>query len=372
MGAWLKRNPRRVEIIVGIIVVVLIGIRLALPAILLRVINHRLADIGPYSGHVQDVGIHVLHGGYSMGHLVIRKVGGTSNEPFVLADDITFTVSYHDLLRGHFTSNIVITRGGINFENSAAPQTQQNLGSEKTAKGAPKPSRSWQDAVTDLFPLKIGHLEMVHSQIHYRDKTATPQINLSIDDLSLTANGLQNRPDPKAGPLPATITANGSTIGGGHFHLVIHIAPLASEPHFDLRLAVEQIDLTQLNPFLLSSANVDVGKGTLALYAEINAVNGNFKGYIKPLLTNLDFHDHNDEKKSPVQLIWKDMVAAVTRLLRDRTHKQVATIVPISGQFSHTETVGVGPTIRTLFYNGFIQALAKGLEANPAAAEKGK
>ncbi|HVW21609.1 MAG TPA: DUF748 domain-containing protein [Opitutaceae bacterium] len=371
MKAWLKRDLRRTELVVAIIVVVLIAFRLALPAILKHEINQRLANIADYDGHVDDVGVHLLHGGYSMHRLVVKKKGARGNEPFVNADDIRFTIAYRDLLHGRFTSDIVITRGVMNFETGASPQAKQNLGSAKTAAGVPKPARPWQDAFKDLFPIKIGHLELIDSRIHYLNKSADPPVNLSIDHLELTANGLRTRPDPQTGPLPATITANGRTIGGGHFHLEIKVEPLVQPPHFTLKLALEQVDLTALNPFLLHSADVDVGRGTLEVYTEINASGGNYQGYVKPMLTNLDFHNRKDEQRPPLQLLWKDIVAAVTRLLRDKQQKQVATVIPFSGKFATGSNIGVGATVRTLFYNGFVQALRRGLESNPAVAKKG-
>lgn len=373
MRASLKRDLRRARTVVIVLIVVFGIIRLALPYVLKSQINRRLADIGPYAGHVDDVGVHVLHGGYSMAHLVIRKKTAPPNEEaFVQAKDLTFTLSYKDLLHGALTSDIKITEGAIDFENSPAPQAKQDLGSETTAKGAPKPSESWQQVVKDLFPVKIGHLELIHSRLRYVDQGAKPPFDLRVDDLELTANGLQNRPDPKTGPVPAMITANGVTIGKGKIHLVIHVEPLADEPHFDLWLALEGIDLTALNPFLRSSANVDVGRGTMDLYAQINASDGSYKGYVKPILTDLDFHDSYDKKRPPLQLLWKDVVAAVTRLMRDKHQKQVATVVPFEGKFASTKTISVADTIRVLFYNGFVEALHKGLEANPSSAEKGK
>ncbi len=366
MVRWLKRDLKAAEIVILVVLIVLLGARAVLPGVLKHQINKRLAGISGYTGWVDDVGVHVWHGGYTMYGLVIRKRDAPKAEPFIAARSITFTLAYRDLLHGRFTSDIVVQQGRIDFVRSPAPQAEQDLGSARSPGGTPAPSRTWQDAVRDLFPLRITHLELVDSRIRYVDETVEPRVDIALDPLQLTANGLRNRPGKADQALPATITLNGRTLGGA-IHAVIRAEPLAEQPHFTVKLALENISLPALNPFLLAHADADVSRGVLELYLEMNAAGGAYRGYVKPIFTNLDFRTASDEHKPPLQLLWKDVVEAVTKLMRDKQKKQVATIVPFSGSFARTSTVRVGPTLRNLYYNGFIEALRRGLEGSPAA-----
>jgi hypothetical protein len=368
VAAFLGRFSRRTLVVVGVLVLLVVIARLCLPAILKKQINQRLAAIPGYTGHVDSVGVRLLHGGYRMGHLVIEKKSGKVLEPFVSADDIDFSLAYRQLLHGQVVSDVVLTRAEVNFIHSTSADENQNLGKSAQATGhAPKPDKRWQDVVHDLFPLDITHFEMIDSRIHYIDKAVQPQVDLAVDHLQVRMTGLTNRPDPKAGQYPARINITGVTIGRGKLSAFMELEPLADNPHFKLHASLENVSLPALNQFLVAYAGVDVSAGNFQLYTEINAAHGGFEGYIKPLFTNLNFKTKSDENRNVFQKLWKDVVAAASKVLRDRDHKQVATLVPFSGKFSETTDVKLWTTIGNLFRNGFIEAIRRGLEGNAAA-----
>lgn len=369
----MSRTTRRILIAIAVVAVVLLIGRLLLPGILKHQINERLSRIPGYTGHVDSVGVHLWDGGYSMQKFVIEKRGaGPNTEPFVAADNIDFSIAYRKLIHGQFVSDVVIDRGQINFINSAAPAQQQDLGVQKQPAGqAPKPDQRWQNVVQDLFPIDISHLALHDSRIHLIDAEAKPRVDLAIDHLEVEATGLRDRVEQGGPPLPAQINLHGETIGRGHLSLFIAAEPLALQPHFKLKVSLQNVDLTALNSFLEAYASIDVSKGNFEIDGEISGADGSFHGYVKPFFTNLDFKTRSDEKKNPFQLLWKDLVAATTRLVRDKEHKQVATLVPFSGKFNATTNVKVMTTIGNLLRNGFIQALRRGLEGNAAVtAEK--
>jgi hypothetical protein len=356
--AFLGRFSRRTLITVAAIVLLLVIGRILLPGFLQKQINTRLANIPGYTGHV-------LLGGYSMQHLVIQKKTGQELEPFINTADIHFSLAYRQLLHGRIVSDVIIDRAEINFVRSPSPEESQDLGKAPQAGGhAPAPDKRWQDVVHDLFPLDITHLELSDSRIHYVDTVNQPRIDLAVDHLQLSATGLQNRSDPKGGPLPARITLTGETIGRGKLSFFMALEPLAETPHFQLHASVEDLSLPALNQFLIAYVGVDVSQGTFQLYTEVNGVNGQYEGYFKPLLTNLNFQTKSDEKKNPFQRLWKDLVSATTKVLRDRNQKQVATLIPFSGQFSKGTDIQVWTTVGNLFRNGFIEAIRRGLEGN--------
>ncbi|MGH7996045.1 MAG: DUF748 domain-containing protein [Opitutaceae bacterium] len=355
---------RATERIVAVVVVLLIAVRLAAPYVLKNQINHRLQKIPGFTGSVQDVGLHVWHGGYSMHDLRVLKRGAHGNEPFISAKDITFTIDYGQLIHGKLVSDIVVTDGALNFKKSPNPVANQSLGVTKAApKQLPKPARPWRDAAKDLFPIDITYLRFVDSTLHYVDDTERPAVDVKVDHLNLEATGLRNRPSHAKEPYPAVIAAHGTTIGHGDLRVDIRIDPLAAAPHFQLFLLLQNVWLPALNPMLLAHAKVDLNRGYLQLYAEITADNGTFRGYVKPILTDLNFNTGRD-KDRPLELLWKDVVSDVSKLIRSKRHKQVATIIPFHGKFSATETVNIWGTIGNLLRNGFIAALRHGLEPN--------
>lgn len=363
--AFFGRFSRRTLLTIAVIVGVLVIARILLPGILKKQINTRLGHIPGYTGHVDSVGVQLWHGGYSMQHLLIEKKNGKQLEPFINTADIHFSLAYRQLLHGRIVSDVIVDQAEINFVRSPSPEENQDLGKAPQANGhAPAPDKRWQDVVHDLFPLDITHLEFNDSRIHYIDTVSQPRVDIAVDRLQLSATGLQNRPDPEGGPLPARINLAGETIGRGHLSAFMALEPLAETPHFQLHASVENLSLPALNEFLLAYVGVDVSQGTFQLYTEINGVNGRYDGYFKPLLTNLNFQTKSDEHKNVLQRVWKDLVAGTTKVLRDRNQKQVATLIPFSGEFSKGTNVQLWTTIGNLFRNGFIEAIRRGLEGN--------
>lgn len=363
---WLKRDLKITEKVVIAIVAVLVAARILLPYLLKDLINHRLARIGDYSGHVDDVGAHVLHGGYSMHNLVIWKRGSKGNEPFVAAEDVTFTVDYGKLIHGQFVSDVSITNGSMNFK-VAAPENTQNLGLHKAAATqAPKPAEPWASVFRDLFPIDLTYLRLKNCRIHYVDATATPRVNLSLNHIQMEAVGLRNRPTKSHAVFPAAISGECETIGGGRLRLAVKLNPLAAKPRFDAYLLLENLSLPSVNSLLAAKADVALKQGYLQLYSEVDADNGSYRGYVKPMLTDLSFKTPKSSKLGPLAAIWKDLVAAASRLIRSKQPKQVATVVPFSGTFSQGNTLNIGALIRNLFHNGFIAALRHGLQSGPS------
>jgi len=348
------------RILTGLLLLAVAG-RAALPYYLKAQINRRLARVPGYSGKVDSIGVHFWHGGYSMQRLVIERNGAKGISPFVTAREITFTIAYRDLLRGRFTGDVTVQEGRINFVRSAVSQAP-GLGAE--------PVKPWRDVAQDLFPIKLTHFELHDGQIRFADALAKPQIDLVIDHLDLTANGLRNRVRQGEPPLPATITANGRTIGEGQIHLVLKAEPLAAQPHFELKLALENLSLPSLNSLLQDRAKVEVSHGILQLYVEASAAQGAYRGYVKPMVSDLDFKPRDGAHPSHLQHLWQEVIAAVARLMRDKEEKQLATIIPFQGRFSQSWSVGLGATVRYLFHNGFVQTLRRGVDDNPAGIAK--
>lgn len=366
-----RRWPRTLIVVLVVLAVLLIAARLALPFVLKREINRRLQEIPGYTGSVDAVAVHLWDGGYRMDRFVIEK-RGAHNEPFIAARSIDFSIAYRRLLHGQFVSDIAVDRGQINFVNSPAPEERQDLGKAAEAPAAaPAPDQRWQDVVHDLFPIDITRLQLTNSRIHYIDTTHQPRIDLAVDQLELEADGLRNRPEANHPALPAQITLRGETIGRGEIALVLALEPLALKPHFQLKLTLRDLALPSLNEFMLAYAGVDVSKGTFQLYAEVNGDAGDFHGYVKPVLTDLHWKTQSDAEKNPLQRLWKSLVAATTRLLRDKQEKQVATIIPFSGKFEQGSNVRIWTTVGNLFHNGFIEALRRGLEGSANATKEG-
>src|SRR5262245_56762738 len=102
-----RRWPRRVVITVAVVLALLIAGRVAMPYIVKKQVNERLASIPGYWGSVDDIGISLLRGAYSLEGVAIFKVNGAAREPFFSAKHIDFSLAWRELFHGKIVSDIL-------------------------------------------------------------------------------------------------------------------------------------------------------------------------------------------------------------------------------------------------------------------------
>jgi hypothetical protein len=353
LSAFLRRAwlfSRTTFIVVATIAVVLIALRIALPYVLHRAINTRLANIPAYEGHVDSIHVAVWRGAYTLGNMRIAKRGLSGAEPFFAAQEIDFSLAWRELFRGKFVSDIVLKGAELNFVKAASPEQSQL-----------EADRRWQSVIQDIFPIDITHLKIDDGRLHYVDRTADPVVDLFITHMNVLAAGLRNRHVDDGTKFPASLSVEGDTIGHGRLFITAEGEPLAVQPHFELLVRLEKVSLPALNEFLRAYGNVDVKAGEFQLYVEVAARDGRFEGYAKPFFTKVEFTDLGAEGKSVMEKVWQLVVDGLVKLFKNKERDQLATRIPFAGEFGSTD-VGVWATITSMLRHGFVRALPTALE----------
>jgi len=354
MAAW--TIYRRLMIGLAILLAVLIAARIALPFVLRTEINRSLNQIPGYAGQVAKIHVAVWRGAYDLRGIRIVKLQGSKSAPFFSAQAIDFSLAWRELIHGKFVGDITIEACRINFIKAATPESSQL-----------EVDRRWQDVVTAIFPIDITHLKIVDGRIHYVDQTAHPVIDVYVEHLQAVATGLRNRPEKGGGEFPAHLNLAGDTIGGGHLAAAADADPLADQPHFEAHLKVENVSLPTLNPFLRSYGGVEVSSGSFKCYMEMAARGGRFEGYVKPFFDRVKFTDLTAGDKPVAERAWQALASGLVELFKNKSQNQLATRIPFSGEFKHTD-VGVWATITSMLHNGFIQALTPRLDHSVTSA----
>jgi hypothetical protein len=349
-----RRRVRKLWIILGIVFLVLLGARIALTPVLLRVVNSKLDDIPDYRGHVDDLDIHLFRGAYRIQGIRLDKASGKIPVPFFKADVVDISVEWRALLHGKLAAEVDVLRPEINFVkgppgNSKAARDQSQTGIDP----------SWTDKVKALSPFDLNRFRIREGQIHYRDLHRTPKVNVHIDHLEAEAKGLTNEPR-RGDSLPASFNCVFRAMGHADGRIEMKLDPLAKQPTFDLNAELKGLKLTTLNDFFRAYANVDAESGTFGLYTEAASVDGRFKGYVKPILKDLKILDVKEDKENPAKLFWEAMVAGVSNILENKRQDQVATQVPFQGNFSNPKA-GIWASVGALLRNAFVRALRPSL-----------
>ena len=206
--------------------------------------------------------------------------------------------------------------------------------------------------------LDVNDVNISDSELGIVNKASEPQYRLFVTGAQVKIQNLSNQAEDGV----ATITASGRFMNSGKTRLVARFRPKGKRPNFDLQLAIEQSDLTALNPLLRAYVGADVVAGVFSFYCEISVRNGSITGYVKPLFRDVDVYDpKQDRKKGIFSKLYEGILGGLAWVLQNRPREEVATTTNISGKLSNPETSMTGVIIG-LVQNAFFRAILPGLE----------
>ncbi len=351
MLRFLRRFGRFQAQFLLVLVAVLLSARAVMPYFVKKYANQTINRMPGYGGHIGDVDIHLWRGAYTINDIDIYKTDGDVPAPFFAADNIDFSVEWRALFQGSVVAKIKFDHPQINFVAGPTEETSQV--------GVDKP---WLSVIKDLFPLNINRFEIVDGEVHYRDFSSKPKINLEIDRAHVLATNLTNS-SKLSKTLIANIEVTARVFKEGRLGVKVRLDPRPDKATFDLAATIDPIPLETINDFTKAYAAFDFEKGTFALATELTAKDGHIEGYIKPIFDHIVIVDLGEDIKNPLKLAWEGLVAGTTRLLRNQPQNRFATKIPISGDFD-APRVAILPTLGNLFKNEFVRAYKGNLDGS--------
>jgi hypothetical protein len=339
---------RTLFIVLGAVVVLLIAVRIALPYILLRFVNRELTKIQGYRGHVEDIDVALIRGAYTIKGIKLDKTSGKIPVPFFSASVIDLSVEWKALFHGALVGEIVARSPTLNFVKGPTAATSQT-----------HVDKSWTQVVDDLMPLKLNRFEIVNGSIHYRDFHSSPKVDIYSRDIHIVAENLSNAKRHRE-LLPSSV-AGSADVYGGRAKLNMKLDALAGVPTFDLNTSLTGLDITHLNNYLRAYGNFDVQRGTLSLYVEAAAKDGEIDGYAKPIIKDLKVANWKNDKESLGQKVWETVVGAAAWIFKNHRKDQLATQADFHGSIRNPD-VSIWYIIGQVLRNAFIQALYPALD----------
>src|SRR5450432_4874504 len=347
LSAFVKAR-KRLFIILGSLLVLLIAARIALPYILLRLVNKELQHIPGYTGHVEDIDVALIRGAYRIKSMKLEKTGGKIPVPFFSSPLIELSIQWASLFHGRIVGKILVDQPILNFVKGPTEATSQT-----------KIDSSWTDVVKKLMPLKLNKFEIVEGQIHYRDFHSKPTFDLYTKEVHILAENLNNAEKNKE-LLPSTITAS-ADVYGGKATASMKMDALAKTPTFDGKAKLEGLNLANLNNFIDAFAKFDIKSGEISIYTEAAAKDGKITGYTKPIIKNLKVLNWEKDKEKPLKIAYEAVVEAVAWIFKNHNKEQLATKVDFEGNIKNPN-IDIWQLIGQVLRNAFIQALYPSLE----------
>ena len=321
-----------------------------LPYVVLKLVNDRLTKIKGYYGHVVDIDIALIRGAYQIDSIYLNKVDTITNKqtPFFSASVIDLSVEWKALFKGSVVGEVIMERPMITFtKDKVEPKSIRN------------DSSSFKNLKDDLMPLQINRIEINNGIIKYLDESSNPKVDIALTNAYVLALNLRNSYDSTS-LLPASLNAT-ADVYEGKLSLNAKLNPLADDPTFDMNAEIKDTNLVKLNEFFQAYAKVDVNKGKFGLYTEVAAKDGKFKGYVKPLIQDLDILGKEDRNDNILRKIWEGLAGGIGEIFQNQSKDQVATKVPFEGSLKNPDT-DTWEAIAQILKNAFIRAIQPSID----------
>jgi len=334
------------------LVVVLVAVaivRLMLAIWVRDYVNRKLNEMDEYRGHVAAVDLHLWRGAYTIHEVTIEKTTGKVPVPFFAAPAVDLSVEWMALWHGAVVGEIEFYRPKMNFVNGPSKASSQF--------GVDKP---WVQKIKQLFPVKINRFAVHDGEIHYRDFSHEPKVDIVFDHVQMVGTNLTNS-KKLSKTLTADIDMEARPLRTGDARCNVKLDPYAPKPTFDMKLEVSEVPLTKLNDFAKAYGHFTFEEGTLKVATELNSKNGAFTGYVEPVFDHMSIFDPAHDSDNPIDFIWQGIVGGLTRIVRNHPKDRFGTRVPLTGNFDDP-TPDVMTTIVDVFKNAFVKAFEGKLE----------
>jgi hypothetical protein len=324
------------------LIIILIVINFALEGWVKDYVNNQINALEGYSGKISDVNIHLWRGAYQIDDLVLLKEKGGLKEPFLAIKKIDLAIQWRALFDGKVVSEVDLYNPDIKF-----------------AKAQTGADSDWLGLLKSLVPFDINRFEVHNGKISYIDWSAEPNINIYIKDLFSNITNISNVIN-KEQTLPSNIKITGTSIGGGKLNIDGKMNTLSKIPNFDLALKLENADLTYFNDYFAELAALNFKKGNISIYGEAAALNGQVVGYVKPIVTNIEFESLKKDNNL-LKSIWKSVASTFVGLFENHQKDQFALRIPFEGQLEDPNK-NVWAGFWSIFSNAFSGAFKKNVD----------
>jgi hypothetical protein len=344
-----RRGRRFLRVFITISVFIIL-LHIFAPMIALAVINKQMANMPEYTGHINSLQFNLFTGQVTVKEFTMKKKGGKIPVPFLDVDRLWVGIDMKAVWHKRIVAKVEVDNFQLNFVKGPTKETSQT-----------KVDKSWIDYFDKLIPIDINRLNVNDGNIHYRDFHSYPKIDVYMDKFYVVGENLSTVKDTTKA-LPATVKVTANAYGGSlSVNSKVNIFRQGI-PDFDVNAEIKNLPLTYLNNFLKAYAKMDVQKGWFSVYAEAAAKEGNIKGYVKPLVKDLDVIDMRERKDMPFKdQVIESLVEVVAWIFENKRTENVATKVEFSGKINKPY-ISIWGVIGEALVNAFIEALMPTLE----------
>jgi membrane protein len=263
-------------------------------------------------------------------------------------------------MTGHFTydapktvveiNDLVVDGANVDYVHSE--ETKDTV-AEKAKKGGEKATHVQKDP---SVVVKVSHGQIVHSDVGFINKTASPHYRVFMSDMSLDVNNFSNRPQDGLGAVKLT----GNFMGSGPTVVTGSFRPENPNPDFDVQVRIVKTQVAALNKLLEAHGQLAAKQGTFAFFSDMRVKHNHIDGYVKPFLKDVQVYDpEQDADKKTMKKLYEAVVNGVLDLFKSDPTGQVATKTDVSGPVENPKA-DTWQVLEKLVQNAFFEAILPG------------
>jgi len=206
--------------------------------------------------------------------------------------------------------------------------------------------------------VRVDRVAIVGGELGFVNQAAKPEYRVFLADADLTLERYSSR--FREGP--ASLAIEGKFMGTGETQIRGTMRPPQDSPDLELKIKIAGTQVRSMNNMLRAHGKFDVVKGVFSCYSEIRIDDGSVRGYVKPLVRNLQVYDSAQDRDKPaLDKVKEGAIEDLSAFLENVPRQEVATKANVSGPTSRPQTETVQIVIG-LIQNAFFKAILPGFE----------
>lgn len=291
-----------------ILLVLLVGVRIVLEPVLLKVANDKAKTVNPvFEGHIDDLDLAILRGGLLLENVTAKIKDG--DKEFLQVEDVLVDLSWKSLFKGDIKFDVLVDGMKMQVTKSLLAAVKK-LPEEKEKKE---------------LPFEISSIDIEDSSVAFPEFPGlNKQQQFTVNNIHGWLTGFSGQKGSDLGQYEifAGLSKKDDVKITGNFDIS------KETPRWDMNAKITKFDLASGNNALTKLVPMNFKKGTLDLYSEVKSEEGKIYGYVKPFLNDVEFMGNKKEFKGPKQF-FVELAGAVTDFVFEHsTKKSVATRVP--------------------------------------------
>lgn len=277
---------------------------------------------------------------YTVTHLKVRNLETRVKEPFFYAESVAVELRWASLLRGRLV-------GSVDAQGVKMVIEQPKPGSKLHL---PSPS--------DLVPVAavLQRLRLTKGEVLYAWVREENQPTLWLHEIEATLENLGSRPGLTEGPV--VLNARGQFVRQGTMRVSVTAEPYATPLAFTGEAVAENLDLSQMNPYIAATKGVKLTPGSFSMRMSFASKNGRLTGTLDPHLTGTEIQSADEDLGSKLKaLLGKISLSVSGPTEGTRQSGRIA----VSDDF-RDPSLQLVPVLEKTIENGFLLGMQEGLQ----------